>query len=73
MNDREKWRERSGISVLAARHDDDDDDNIFYHILYYIIYYVIILLFIIIMTTQHDRLRPVNDAVEYANYISAAG
>ena len=28
MNDREKWRERSGISVLAARHDDDDDDDI---------------------------------------------
>ena len=27
MNDREKWRERSGISVLAARHDDDDDDD----------------------------------------------
>ena len=25
MNDREKWQERSGISVLAARHDDDDD------------------------------------------------
>ena len=25
MNDREEWRERSGISVLAARHDDDDD------------------------------------------------
>ncbi len=26
MNDREKWRERvrSGISVLAARHDDDN-------------------------------------------------
>ena len=24
MNDREKWRERVGISVLAARHDDDD-------------------------------------------------
>ena len=24
MNDREKWRERSGISVLAARHDDED-------------------------------------------------
>ena len=27
MNDREKWRERSGISVLATRHDDDDDDD----------------------------------------------
>ena len=27
-NDREKRRERSGISVLAARHDDDDDDEI---------------------------------------------
>ena len=26
MNDRETWRERSGISMLAARHDDDDDD-----------------------------------------------
>ena len=26
MNDREKWRERVRISVLAARHDDDDDD-----------------------------------------------
>ena len=26
MNDREKWRRGSGISVLAARHDDDDDD-----------------------------------------------
>ena len=26
MNDREKWRERSGISVLVARHDDDNDD-----------------------------------------------
>ena len=25
MNDREKWRERVRISVLAARHDDDDD------------------------------------------------
>ena len=24
MNDREKWRERSGISMQAARHDDDD-------------------------------------------------
>ena len=24
MNDREKWRERSVISVLTARHDDDD-------------------------------------------------
>ena len=23
MNDRETWRERVGISVLAARHDDD--------------------------------------------------
>ena len=23
MNDREKWRERAGISVLPARHDDD--------------------------------------------------
>ena len=28
MNDREKWRERSGISVLAVRHDDDDDDDV---------------------------------------------
>ena len=28
MNDWEKWRERSGISVLVARHDDDDDDDI---------------------------------------------
>ena len=27
MNDWEKWRERSMISVLAARHDDDDDDD----------------------------------------------
>ena len=27
MNDREKWRERSGISVLAARHDDDDQEE----------------------------------------------
>ena len=27
MNDREKWRERSGISVLTAQHDDDDDDK----------------------------------------------
>ena len=27
MNDREKWREGSGISVLPARHDDDDDDK----------------------------------------------
>ena len=27
MNDREKWRERVRISVLAARHDDDDDDD----------------------------------------------
>ena len=27
MNDREKWRERLMISVLAARHDDDDDDD----------------------------------------------
>ena len=27
MDDREEWRERSGISVLAARHDDDDDDK----------------------------------------------
>ena len=26
MNDREEWREWSGISVLAARHDDDHDD-----------------------------------------------
>ena len=26
MNDREEWRERSGISVLPARHDDDDDN-----------------------------------------------
>ena len=25
MNDREKWRETSGISAQAARHDDDDD------------------------------------------------
>ena len=25
MNDREKWRERVRISLLAARHDDDDD------------------------------------------------
>ena len=25
MNDREKWRERVRISVLAARHDDNDD------------------------------------------------
>ena len=24
MNDREKWRERVRISVLAARHDDDN-------------------------------------------------
>ena len=24
MNDREKWRERVRISVLAARHDDDE-------------------------------------------------
>ena len=28
INDREKLRERSGISVLAVRHDDDDDDEI---------------------------------------------
>ena len=28
MNDREKWRERVRISVLAAQHDDDDDDNL---------------------------------------------
>ena len=35
MNDREKWRERVEISVLAARHDDDDDD-----ILYIIYIYV---------------------------------
>ena len=27
MNDREKWRERSGISVLPVRHDDVDDDT----------------------------------------------
>ena len=27
INDREKWRERVRISVLAARHDDDDDDD----------------------------------------------
>ena len=27
MNDREKWRWGSRISVLAARHDDDDDDD----------------------------------------------
>ena len=25
MNDREKWRERAGISVLPTRHDDDYD------------------------------------------------
>ena len=30
MNDREKWRERSGISVLMARHDDDDDTRLTY-------------------------------------------
>ena len=30
MNDREKWRERSGIFVLVARHD-DDDDALFYN------------------------------------------
>ena len=29
MNDREKWRVRSGISVLAAWHDDDDDVYIY--------------------------------------------
>ena len=29
MNDREKWRERFRVSVLAARHDDDDDDDFF--------------------------------------------
>ena len=28
MNDREKWRERSGISMPPARHDDDDDDMV---------------------------------------------
>ena len=28
MNDREEWRERSGISVLAARHDNDDNDEV---------------------------------------------
>ena len=28
INDREKWQEVSGISVLAARHDDDNDDDI---------------------------------------------
>ena len=27
MNDWVKWRERSGISMLAARHNDDDDDD----------------------------------------------
>ena len=27
MNDRETWRERVRMSVLAARHDDDDDDK----------------------------------------------
>ena len=27
MNDRETWRERSGMSLLAARHDDDDDNT----------------------------------------------
>ena len=27
VNDREKWRERSGISVLVAGHDDEDDDD----------------------------------------------
>ena len=26
MNDREKWRERAGIFMLAVRHDDDDDN-----------------------------------------------
>ena len=25
MNDREEWRERSGISMLPARYDDDDE------------------------------------------------
>ena len=28
MDDREGWREGSGISVLIAQHDDDDDDDI---------------------------------------------
>ena len=28
MDDREEWRERSGISVLMARRDDDDDDDV---------------------------------------------
>ena len=30
MNDREEWRERSGISVLPVRYDDDDDDIYLY-------------------------------------------
>ena len=34
MNDREKWQERSGISVLVARHDDEDDDRYIYIYIY---------------------------------------
>ena len=34
MNNREKWRERVGDSVLAARHDDDDDDEYIYIYIY---------------------------------------
>ena len=33
MNDREKWREGSGISVLTARHDDDKDIYILFAII----------------------------------------
>ena len=37
MNDREKWREGSEISVWAARHvDDDDDDEIFIFIVVFL-------------------------------------
>ena len=27
MDDRDEWREGSGISVQEAHHDDDDDDD----------------------------------------------
>ena len=39
MNDREKWRERVRISVLAARHDNNDDDYIYISIYIYIYIY----------------------------------
>ena len=34
MNDRVKWRERSGISVLVARHDDDEKRKCTFNPLY---------------------------------------